>query len=129
VARPEEQTTELLKHLLHLDDRVDARICVAVKHGFREKLYFTAIDLPPSAARVLAAYTDQLSGGSQPASFTPGAAGPSAPAPPSRATDAVAAKQPRDACKSSARKFVGGSQGRARTFSVTAAHCTRVGRS
>jgi hypothetical protein len=42
----EEKVNQALGKLAHLNRRVDARISAALEHGFREKVYFTAIKLP-----------------------------------------------------------------------------------
>jgi hypothetical protein len=42
---PTEPVGESLKQLAHLSERIDARVCAAVEHGFRERLYFTAASL------------------------------------------------------------------------------------
>jgi hypothetical protein len=42
----EEKVAQALGKLAHLNRQVDARIAAALEHGFREKLYFTAIKLP-----------------------------------------------------------------------------------
>jgi hypothetical protein len=41
-----EDVDQVLGKLAHLNARVDAKIAAAVEHGFREKLYFVAINLP-----------------------------------------------------------------------------------
>jgi hypothetical protein len=40
-----EPVGESLNRLAALNDRVDAGLCAAIEHGFREKLYFTALTL------------------------------------------------------------------------------------
>ena len=39
-------TEEMLARLAHLNDRIDVKIATALEHGFRERLYLTAITLP-----------------------------------------------------------------------------------
>ena len=46
VVAPEPNAEQLLCQLARLGERTDARVSAAIEHGFREKLYFTAIKLP-----------------------------------------------------------------------------------
>ena len=46
VVAPDPNAEEQLGQLARLGERTDARVSAAIEHGFREKLYFTAIKLP-----------------------------------------------------------------------------------
>jgi hypothetical protein len=41
-----EDVERALGHLIHLDDRIDAKLSMAVEHGLQERLYFVSVKLP-----------------------------------------------------------------------------------